>query len=185
MSGVLSYGTFFRNGADQGAFDFELNYFTPLYVIGNFRHRSFVNMQFTKQLYNNLNDRLVIDGDYGIPGFRNDSTLGRQRFNLSFEQDLFTPWYFYGFRFVVYAFTHLSWLGESDNSIILNTLYSSFGVGIRVRNNRLIFNTLQIRFAYFPNIPEHSHFRYVHLSKETVLQHRDFMPKAPEIIPWY
>ena len=183
LSGALSYGTFFRHGADQGAIDFELNYFTSLYVIGNFRHRTFVNGQYTRQLYNQLEDQLVIDGDYGIPGFRNDSVLGRHRLNLSVEQDLFTPWNLYGFRFVVYAFTHLSWLGGYDKSIMLSTLYSSFGIGIRIRNNRLIFNTLQIRFAYFPNIPDYSRFRYVNLSKETVLQPRNYMPKAPEIVP--
>ncbi len=185
LSGAISYGTFFRKGADQGAIDFELNYFTNLYVLGNFRQRTFINGQYTRQLYNKLDDQLVIDGDFGIPGFRNDSVLGRHRFNLSFEQDLFTPWDLYGFKFVVYAFANFSWLGGYDKPIILSPLYSSFGLGVRVRNNRLIFNTLQIQFAYFPNIPENSRFRYIHLSKETVLQPRDFKPKAPGIMPLY
>ena len=185
LSGALSYGTFFRDGADQGLLNFELNYFTSLYVIGNFRHRTFINGQYTRQLYNRLNDKLVIDGDHGIPGFRNDSVLGRHRFNLSVEQDLFTPWNLYGFRFVPYAFANFSWLGGYDSPIIFGTLYSSFGVGVRIRNNRLIFNTLQIQFAYFPNIPENSRFRYVQFSSERVLQPREFMPKSPEVVPLY
>jgi len=185
LSGTVSYGNFFRNGPDQGIIDCQLNYFTNLYILDKFRLRTFINGQYTRQLHNPLEDRLIIDGEYGIPGFRNDSVLGRHRFNLSIEQNMFTPWYLYGFRFVVYAFVYLSWLGDYDQPIILSPLYSSFGLGIRIRNNRLIFNTLQIHFAYFPNIPKNSKIRYVSFSKETVLQPRDYMPKAPDIMPLY
>ena len=185
LSGALSYGSFFRKGPEQGTIDFQLNYFTNLYVFDNFRLRTFVNGHYTRQLYNPLEDRLLIDGQHGIPGFRNDSVLGRHRFNLSVEQDMFTPWNLYGFRFVMYAFSYLSWLGEYSQSIIFSPLYSSFGLGIRIRNNRLILNTLQIQFAYFPNIPKKSKFHYVSFSKETVLQPRDYIPKAPDIMPLY
>jgi len=185
LSSELSFGTFFRNGTDQGTIDLQLNYFTNLYIMGNFRQRTYVNSHFTRQLYTILDDQLEIDGEHGIPGFRNDSVLGRQRLNLSIEHDLFTPWNLYQFRFVIYVFGNLSWLGGYDKSIMLSPLYSSFGLGVRIRNNRLIFNTLQIQFAYFPNIPENSEFRYIHFSKETVLQPREFMPKAPEVMPLY
>ena len=185
LAGALSYGTFFHNGADQGVIDFEMNYFTNLYIIGSFRHRTFINGQYTRQLFNRLEDRLIIDGDHGIPGFRNDSILGRHRFNFSISHDLFTPWELYGFRFVLYTFAHLSWLGEYDKPVMFSTLYSSFGFGIRIRNNRLVFNTLQIQFAYFPKIPDNSRFRYIQLSSESVLQARDFKPKAPEVMPLY
>ncbi|MCL2313598.1 MAG: hypothetical protein FWC41_14175, partial [Firmicutes bacterium] len=116
---------------------------------------------------------------------RNDSVLGRQRFNLSFEQNFFTPWNLYEFRFVLYAFAYFSWLGDYDKSIIFSKLYSSFGIGVRIRNNRLIFSTLQIQLAYFPNIPKNSRFHYISFSQETVLQPRDFKPKAPEVMPLY
>ena len=185
LSGALSYGTFFRNGADQGVVDFELNYFSNLYVTGNYRQRTFINSQYTRQLFNRLEDQLIIDDDYGIPGFRNDTILGRHRVNLSLEQSVFMPREIYGFRFVLYAFGYLSWLGGYEEPIILRNPYSSFGFGVRIRNNRLIINTLQIRLAYFPNIPRNSRFRYIHFSSETVLQPRDFKPRAPEIMPLY
>jgi len=183
LSGAASYGTFFYKGVDQGLMDIQMNYFTPLYILRNIKLRTFVNGQYTRQLYNRLEDKLMIDDELGIPGFRNDSVFGRHRFNLSMEQDFFNPWNLYGFRFVVYGFVHASWLGGYDQPIILSNLYSSFGLGIRIRNNRLVFNTLQIQFAYFPNIPKNSSFRYFDFSSETVLQPRDFKPKAPEVIP--
>jgi len=185
LSGAISYGSFFRKGPDQGIINLELNYFTNLYVLGRFRPRTFINGQYTRQLHNPLNDRLVIDNEHGIPGFRNDSVLGHQRFNLSFEQNFFTPWNLYEFRFVLYAFAYFSWLGDYDKPVIISPLYSSFGIGVRIRNNRLVFSTLQIQFAYFPNIPKNSRFNYITFSQETVLQPRDFMPKAPEVVPLY
>ncbi len=185
LSGAFVYGTFFRNGTEQGTIDVQANYFTNLYVLGQFRQRTFINAQYTRQLDTKLDDYLAIDGDYGIPGFRNDSVLGRHRFNFSVEQDLFTPWNFYEFRFVLYAFVNFSWLGGYSDPIMESTLYSSFGIGIRIRNNRLVFNTLQIQLAYFPNIPSNSRFRYVEFSGETLLEPRNFRPKAPEIVPMY
>ena len=185
LSGSFSYGTFFNKGIDQGIIDFELKGFSNLYVIENFRHRVFVNLSYTRQLFNRFEDRLIIEGEHGISGFRNDSILGRQRLNLSLEQSFFAPWELYGFRFVFYTFANLSWLGGYDETIIMSNLYSSFGLGIRIRNNRLIFNTLQIQFAYFPNIPKNSNFRYIHFSSEKVMRPLDFMPKAPEVLPMY
>jgi hypothetical protein len=185
LSGALSYGSFIHRGLHQGVVDAALDYFTNLYIFGRFRLRTFASIQYTRQLYHLLDDRLMIEGDYGIPGFRNDSILGRQRFNVSLKQDIFTPWNLYEFRFVLYAFTYLSWLGESEKSVILSPLYSSFGLGIRIRNNRLIFNTLQIQLAYFPNIPRNSRFHYVSFSRESVLQPRQFQPAAPAVMPLY
>jgi len=183
LSGAVAFGTFFHDGADQGLMDIQMNYFTPLYIMGKNRLRTFVNGQYTKQLNNRLEDKLMIDDELGIPGFRNDSVFGRHRLNLSMEQDFFHSWNIYGFRMVTYGFVHFSWLGGYDKPIILSSLYSSFGIGFRIRNNRLVINTLQIQFAYFPNIPKNSKFRYIDFSTETVLQPRDFKPRAPEVIP--
>ena len=185
LSGAISYGAFFNKGADQGVLDVEMNYFSNLYVTGNVRQRTFINGQYTRQLFNWLEDQLVIDGEHGIPGFRNDSILGRHRLNLSVEQNVFLPREFLGFRFAVYAFSYLSWLGGYNEPIIFSNLYSSIGLGVRIRNNRLVFNTIQIQFAYFPNIPKNSKFRDFTFSGEKMLKPRDFMPNAPEIMPLY
>ena len=127
-------------------------------------------------------DRLIINGEHGIPGFRNDTALGRHRFSLSLEQCLFTPLNIYDFRFVVYCFAHLSWLDDYNKPIIFSDMYSSFGLGLRIRNNRLTFKTIQLEFAYFHNGTKPHHFRF---SSEDVLRPREFRPVAPEVAPMY
>ena len=186
LSGAVSYGTFFnKRTAVQGVIDVDVCYFSNLYSTGNMRQRTYANGRYTRQLFNPWEDRLIIEGEHGIPGFRNDSVLGRHRLNISLEQNVFMPREVYGFRFVFYAFSYLSWLGDYKDTIILSNLYSSFGLGVRLRNNRLIFNTLQVQLAYFPNIPKNSRFRYIYISSEKVLKPRDFMPKTPEVMPLY
>ena len=186
LSGAISCGSFFKKKEpDQGVIDVEMNYFSNLYVTGNLLQRTFINGNYTRQLFNWLEDKLVIDDEYGIPGFRNDSVLGRHRFNLSIEQNVFLPRELYGFRFVVYAFSYFSWLGGYNESIKPNNLYSSFGLGVRIRNNRLVFNTFQIQFAYFPNPPPNTSFRHFNFSDEKLLKPREFMAGPPQILPVY
>ncbi|MDR0815218.1 MAG: hypothetical protein LBN37_05655 [Bacteroidales bacterium] len=186
LSGSAAYGTFlYEKRPQQGSLDFAVNYFSNLFVTGSFKQRFFANMQISRQLDTQNLDYMKINGDTGIPGFRNDSVYGRRRLNLSMEHNLFAPWDVYGFRMVWYAFANFSWLGGYDSPVLERTLYTSFGCGIRIRNNRFIINTIQLQFAYFPYIPANSRFDYFTLSKETLLNPRNFSSKAPEIIKLY
>jgi hypothetical protein len=187
LSGTINYGTFFnKSHADQGIIDIESNYFTNLFIIGLYRCRTFLKAQYTAQIYNKLEDYLRINGiEQGIPGFRNDSIIGRQRLNFSIEQNVFMPREFYGFRFVLYGFAHLSWLGGYEEKLKLENTYQSIGIGVRLRNNRLVFNTVQLQLAYFPNIPNKSRFKYFDFSSEKVLYVRGLTPQAPDIVQIY
>jgi hypothetical protein len=186
LSGSAAYGTFFLNKKpQQGSLDFSVNYFSNLFIIGSFKQRFFANSQFSRQLDTQNLDYLKISNDNGIPGFRNDSVYGRRRVNLSLEHNLFTPWDIYGFRMVWYVFANLSWLDNYDKPLLKRTLYTAFGCGVRIRNNRFIINTIQLQFAYFPYIPAHSRFDYFTFSRETLLNPRNFSSKAPEIIKLY
>jgi hypothetical protein len=182
VMGAFSFGTFFRNKAEQGVIDFQMKYITNIATIGKYRLRTFINGRYTGQLFNNPEDRLIIDGEHGIPGFSNDTVLGRHRFNLSVEQCLFTPLNIHEFRFVAYTFARLSWLDDYNKPIILSNMYSSFGVGLRIRNNRLTFKTIQIEFAYFHNTPKPHHFN---VSGEDILRPRQFRPVAPDVMAMY
>jgi outer membrane protein assembly factor BamA len=182
LSESVSYGTFIHNRrTEQGLLDVGLNYFTNLLVTGRLKQRFFANVLFSTQLDNQLDDYLNIDGDLGIPGFRNDSIYGRRRINLSLEHIFFMPRSIYGFRIVCYLFSNMSWLGGYNQYFQKSALYSSFGFGIRIRNNRLIISTLQIQMSFFPHLPKNSKFSYVDISKETVLSPKKFTATAPEV----
>jgi len=56
-----------------------------------------------------------------------------------------------------------------------------FGIGFRVRNENLIFNTFQVRFGIYPGAPPHSILQYVDIDGERLLNPPGFDPQAPGV----
>jgi hypothetical protein len=97
---------------------------------------------------------------------------------------LFSPVNIYGFRFAFFGFSDFSFL--SGTTELLGTGYSlsSIGLGIRIRNENMVFNTLQIRIGYFPNPPPYSSINSVIVSGEQLLLPANFEPGPPAVIPY-
>ena len=74
---------------------------------------------------------------------------------LNTETVLFTPYQPLGFRIALFGFADFGLLGYSPN-IFKNEFYTSFGIGIRLRNERLVFNTIQIRLGLALGKPDWS-----------------------------
>ena len=66
--------------------------------------------------------------------------------------------------------------------IFSNRLYSGIGAGIRLRNEKLVFNTFQIKFTFYPAAPAGSDKEYISASGEKKLKPDYFFTSAPEII---
>jgi hypothetical protein len=100
------------------------------------------------------------------------------------ETVCFTPWSVFDFRFVVFGFADLSWIEKQPQYLLDKFPYTGIGLGIRIRNERLVFNTLEIRFAFYPNIASGSKTKALGLSGEPVLNLPSFLPKAPQLDPY-
>jgi hypothetical protein len=105
--------------------------------------------------------------------------------SLSLESVLFSPVNLYGFRFAFFGFTDFSFLSGTNEMLGRGYGLSSIGVGIRIRNDNLIFNTLQIRIGYFPNPPAYSRISPVVVSGEQLLKPNNFDSGPPSIIPYH
>jgi hypothetical protein len=90
----------------------------------------------------------------------------------------------YNFRFLVYGFGDLALIGPENRSIFKNSLYSGIGLGIRIRNENLVFKTFQIRFAYYPIIPDDAQHFYLMISGENTPELINFEPTAPSTIEY-
>jgi hypothetical protein len=176
-------GSFFAKKWDreQAVINTKLNYFSPLCVIKKYRFRQFFNIEYTAGYNRFQNEYLLISEDAGITGLFNDSTRGNKRLNVHWETDCFTPWGFYDFHFVLFLFADHSWLVKSG-CIFNSRPYTGIGLGLRIRNERLVFNTIQFRFAIYPVIPPDSRVDNFRISGETVLNQQDFLTQAPEIV---
>ena len=173
-----------KNRTEQGVLSLGLNYFSNLITLGTARIRNFVYLQYTRGFGRYSNEYLKFFNNNGFTGFSNDSINGTQRLAVSLESVLFSPVNFYGFRFAFFVFTEFSFLSGTTEMLGKGYALSSIGVGIRIRNDNLVFNTLQIRIGYFPNPPSYSTISPVNISGEQLLRPNNFEPGAPAIIPY-
>ncbi|MCX6325219.1 MAG: hypothetical protein NT144_01010 [Bacteroidia bacterium] len=176
----------FLNGiqAKQGLLSLNIKYFSNLLTVGNNMIRNFVYIDYTRGFDRNTDEFLSFNNDNGFSGFKNDSISGTQRLSVSLESVLFSPVNLYGFRFAFFGFTDFSFL--SGTSEILGNGYSlsGIGLGIRIRNDNMVFNTFQLRFGFFPNPPIYSKINHLTVSGEQLLRPDNFDSGPPSVIPY-
>jgi hypothetical protein len=176
-------GAFINNGffPDQGIFHLQANYFSNLYIVNRFKIRHFVKLNYVKG-YNRFSDEhIYINDDNGIRGYKNDEVRGSRKATMNYETVVFSPYYFYGFRFVFFGFLDLGLISNTQ-PLLIQKLHSGFGLGIRIRNERLVFETLSIRIGYYPTLANDQFPLVIDISGEKRLNSEDFHVQKPEVI---
>jgi len=169
---------------EQGMINLRLRYFTKLYKLGDFKFRHFVKIKYTDGI-NRYNDEfLYLNNSQGIRGFNTDSLYSRKRLVINLENAFFSPLYIYGFRFVFYSFVDLGFLGPHHKNIFSNKLYSGIGIGVRFRNEKLVFRTFQIQLSFYPGSPLDVNKTMLDASGEPRLRPDNFKIEAPEILKY-
>ena len=189
LSATFEYGTFLnKSKPEQTAFSFSANYFTNLISLGTrWKMRQFIKPQILigKNRLSSPADRLTIDEtdkfeDFyhdeerlkniiGIPGFKS-GLLGTTKYVLSLRTQFYPPWEIIGFRFNPYLDINAGMLGDENTQLNNTKLYSSFGVGLIIRNDYLVFNSIQLSLSYYPDIPGQGN----NIFKTNALNSKDF-----------
>ncbi|HWR74955.1 MAG TPA: hypothetical protein VN276_04925 [Bacteroidales bacterium] len=183
--GGVSFSTFYNEGnTEQGLFETRLKYFTPLIKAGASNIRTFVNIYYIRGFNRYSDEYLYLRNNDFIRGFRNDSINGDNRIIATFEPVLFTARPRLGFRFAFFAFADAGVLirgalnsGDFDH-------ISVFGAGVRIRNDRLVLNTIQIRLAWYPNLPAYSQSSWITVDGIVRLKPPGFEPDPPGVITY-
>ncbi len=179
----IDFGGFIRNYTlEDGVFDFKVNYYSPLIKKKYYKLRNFVKINYITGIYRTTDDLININDRNGIRGLKSDSLKGFQRLSFNFESVAFTHLYFYGFRFSFFNFADIGLIGSNRTSIFNNKLYSGLGFGLRIRNENLIFKTFQIRFAYYPIVPEGINKTSIIFSGENTIKFEDLNVTCPAIV---
>ncbi len=179
------FATYLNNGyTEQGLLSVKMNFFSNLTRMGNYKIRNFVCVDYTRGFDRYTDECLVFGSDNGFSGFKNDSVKGAQRLSLSLETVLFSPVNLYGFRFAFFGFADFSLLSATNQILGNGYSLSSMGIGVRIRNDNLLFNTLQLRLGFYPNLPVDSRISNFTLSGEELLRPSNFDSGPPSIIPY-
>ena len=182
--GLMNVGGYYRTkGIEQGVFSFIGNYISPLHKTawGNMRHFVSTRLTYGAERFNN--EYVTLTGNDGI-GINNDALRGTKRLTMGYENVLFSRLNIVGFRVAIISFANVGLVSYPERPLWKGPLYQGYGLGFRIRNENLTFNTFQVRIAYFPNIPNNnSPFRFAFEAFPT-LRFRDFDIAAPEIVPY-
>ena len=185
LMGGLTLGSYIdaTNGMwRQSAVDVDLRWFSNLFMLRRSRIRQFLSLNYT-QGWNRLagsDESIRFTSENGLQALK-EYAIGTNRMILNTETVLFSPYHPLGFRIAFFGFADFGLIGYSPN-IFKNEFYTSLGIGVRLRNERLVFNTIQIRLGIAfgkQGLVESEYFR---LSNSTRLEQVRYRPTRPEIV---
>jgi hypothetical protein len=180
----FGFTTFYNHGkTEQGLVEGRMRYFTPIIQAGRSKIRTFVNLYYARGLNRYSDELLYLRNDDLIRGFRNDSITGNTRIVATFEPVLFTPRQVLGFQFAIFAFADAGFIKGGQKTDRYRTI-SALGAGIRIRNDRLVLNTLQIRLAWYPNPLPYSETSWFTVDGIVRLKPPGFEPGPPGVTPY-
>lgn len=166
----------------RSAVDVDFRWFSQLFLLGRSRLRQFLGLNYT-QGWNRLwgNDEVIRFTDRNGLQALDEVVYGINRLVLNTETVLFTPYQPLGFRIALFGFADFGLLGR-DANIFRNGFYTSFGLGIRLKNERMIFNAVQIRLGIAFNRDGLTDSEYFRISNTTRLDQYRYRPTRPEIV---
>jgi len=151
---ALGAGSFFNHsGLTQGVIDFKINFISQLFNIWNVKARQFIKMNYTMGINRYEIENLLLINSDGIRGFGSRIGKGQQRLTLNIENVFFQKRSILNFQSALFSFFDVGIIGPADQSIFKQNYYAGIGVGLRIRNENLIFKTIQLRLAFYPNHP--------------------------------
>lgn len=181
--GQIRYGTFLNKGkSEQGAFNVQLLYFSPLYNFMRFKYRNFITISYLKGIERYPGEYTTLSNQGGISGMSSPALRGTEKYVVNLETVLFSPYVVLGF--------HIAFFGELDLGIVKRGIrygndtrpFSGIGLGLRVNNDKLIFNTLVLKVALYPGQPADALPQNLILDSMARNRFNNFFPLEPAIV---
>jgi hypothetical protein len=177
----LGVGSFFNQShTEQGMADFKIDFISKLFSVWNVKARQFVKLNYTIGINRFEVENLLLLNSNGIRGFGSRIGKGKQRLALNVENVLFQRKSILNFQSAIFSFFDIGIVGPSEQSIFKQSYYAGLGVGLRIRNENLVFKTIQLRLAYYPNHPSDMNSIGFILDGVPKTRFYNFQPRGPE-----
>ncbi len=177
---LINAAGYFRSGPEDVVIQTGGTFYSQAFSLGRYKIRNSGTLLYT-QLFNRLtNDWLTIRGNT-IPGLRVEEVDATQRVSLGFESSLFTPWSLIGFRIAPFSSFYWAKLkcptcGDKYQN------FTGISLGMRIRNENLIFGTLEIKGTFIPKDDEGQSKFAFSFRKNLRFRKSDIFVTAPNLI---
>ena len=82
-----------------------------------------------------------------------DSIIGSRRLSLQLETSFYLKWRLLKFQFAPFPYADFALITPGGLGFQSSSLYTSLGGGVRMRNENLVFETIEVRAFFFPVAP--------------------------------
>jgi len=183
LNAHAEFGFFFDGQLEQGVVNITGQTISNLHYYNRIKFREFLSVNFTRGINRFVDEKIYINSS-DIWGFPDDKVLGLQKLSFHSELITYSNLHVYNFKFLFFGFGDLAFVGPENRSVFSNKLYYGCGLGLRIRNENLVFKTVQIKFAFYPTVPEDTEQYYFQGSGENYTQPLKFEPTAPSIVEY-
>ena len=177
----LGVGSFFNQShTEQGMADLKFDFISPLFQVLNVQARQFIKLNYTIGINRFDIENLLLLNSNGIRGFGSLIGKGKQRLTLNVENVFFQKKAVLNFKTALFSFFDVGIVGPSEQSIFKQSYYAGLGLGLRIRNENLVFKTIQLRLAWYPNHPSDVNSIGFILDGVSKTRFYNFQPRGPE-----
>lgn len=113
-------------------------------------YRNIFNVSIAQTLQNKFNEALLIYSNYGIPQLNKEQIKGGTRISGNWESVLYSAKTIYGFKSSPFVFANLTYIRAIDEVKKNGGIFTAVGTGTRIRNENLIFGTIEFKCFYLP-----------------------------------
>ena len=177
----LGIGSYFNQShTEQGMADLKFDFISQLFKVWNVEARQFIKLNYTIGFNRFEIENLLLLNSNGIRGFGSLIGKGKQRLTLNVENVFFQKKTVLNFKTALFSFFDIGIVGPSEQSIFKQSYYAGLGIGLRIRNENLVFKTIQLRLAYYPNHPSDVNSVGFILDGVSKTRFYNFQPRGPE-----
>ncbi|WP_447640141.1 MULTISPECIES: hypothetical protein [Chitinophagaceae] len=154
-------GTFYNKKLEDAGYIFGSTFFSRVMPVGQTKVRQVLRASYSEIFNTKTTYPLRLNNSqFGLNAFSSDSVYGARRLSLHSETRFFTPYRIFGFVLAPYLASDLSFLTPMKGAFERSSLYYGIGPGLRIRNENLVFGTIELRTMYFPrNIQGQNSFK--------------------------
>ena len=186
-AGYLNYsfeaGTYLNyTQPEQGAVRVEALYFTPLLPLGRINFRQFVRLRYVNGTNRFYSEFLSIASDNGIRGTSAQAFEGQRSLVLNLETVLFFNFDLLSFKAAPFFLADFGWAAKGYEKLVDRTPYTGLGLGLRLYNERLAFNSIELRLSYYPNIPDQATPFKPNFTRRSPFNLQDFTIGRPDVV---
>ncbi len=180
---IARAGGYFRNSnLEDTKVDLGAIYFSKVYELSTLKIRHSFEFGVSRFYNRNIKNQLDINGNNGLEGFRSTNLFGDTRLRTRVQSIMFTNWKLIGFNFAIVPQIDLAFLSLSNQSAVEGKFLQGYSLGLRTRNENLIFNTVEVRGYYYPNTVENLSNYRIRVNANLRIKYPTALVRPPETI---